>query len=645
VAMAGENIFKGSDEDTENIASMYTKFVTEDADPEDWYKTYYSDLGKTFTATKTASVAAYALSNDDIAAKYQRRAETAPPNNLHLILETALARKEYRIKWDDQAVAEMRTVWRQGRENEHPRSKRARTSEVIPQSDHAKWTDQEYVDFACIQDENRTLTTDASSVRTVGREKLVKVAVSSFLLPPDTSIEAVIEVETQNLPRFCAVVECNWAWLSLQAVDEVATVMEEALFGTPMIEGLGLDDTNWCTARKDVNLVGMFTAKKTRDQGFLSPPIGHKIIKLPTNDFAQVGVTDGNPMRLIAHGTKTANFRKHVRKTLKIAKTPPPLPRTNHQLSRLKWIPTGVMGASDETKYAEGYFEGAYRVADTSHYSSVALDDDWVIHQFDPTFIQDVKVQGVTGQPSEKRRLISIPPGSSRLTANRPPNELLKFTKTSKYQQGQNSTCLFDAFCSAMHEFGCVQQVKTLRATPGSSSFNQSNRFVWKDFNQMVNHQFKASGLQVFKQNIGTSVLSLCERDDSFVIVAALKSDDGMEGQHAIAIYAGCIYDSNSHYVLKKSQESLDWCCGGNGVVCTGIHRSYQLLPTHYKKLDISTRLTVRMRDSTGADLRGWVAGLKAKLVHIQLANGTRQYVTYEGLKAITRWLDGVHVA
>jgi hypothetical protein len=36
---------------------------------------------------------------------------------------------------------------------------------------------------------------------------------------------------------------------------------------------------------------------------------------------------------------------------------------------------------------------------------------------------------------------------------------------------------------------------------------------------------------------------------------------------------------------------------------------------------------------------------LKAKLVHIQLANGTRQYVTYEGLKAITRWLDGVHVA
>ena len=637
VAMSGERIFTDSDDDSCNIAAMFTKFITSDVDADDWYKAYKPDLDEKFIARLHPSVSAYALSNVEISAKYRRQTDTPPPNDLKEILVSALARKDFRIKHDDAVVAATRALWRL-------KSKRARKSELIPQVNDAKWTDQEYVDFACIQDENRTINADTGSIRYVGREKLVEVSVSSFVLPPDMSIEDVIAAKTRNLPRFHAVVECNWGWLRHQSVHDVSTVMEDALFGTPLVEGLGLDDTNWCTARKDVDLIASFSAKKRRDPGFLAPPVGHRIIKLPTNAFAKVGVTDVNPMRLIKHAQKTKDFRKHVKTTLKISKVPPPLPRSNHQLSRLKWVPTGKVGATPASLYDVGYYEGAYRVDGTSHYTSVSLNEDWVIHQFDSAFIRDVKVQGVTGQPGEKRRLICIPPGASRSSEDRPSSELTIFTKTCRYQQGDNTTCLFDSFCSAMYEFGCLKQVETLRNTPSFNALNQSNMFAWTDFNDTVNRHFKASGLQVFKQNIGTSVSSLLDRDDSFVLIASLKSNDGMEGQHAIAVYAGCIYDSNSHYVLTKTQESLDWCCGGKAVVCTGIHRSYQLLPTNYRTLDPLMRLTVRMRDTEGADVRGWIAGVKGKRFRIQLVNGSSHYVTGDELKMITRWLDGVHV-
>ena len=226
VAMAGEKVFTDSDDDSLNIACMYTQFRVVDVDPDNWYKAYKPDLEAAFIARVYPSVSAYALTNEDISAKYRRQTDTIPPKDLWHIMQSALSRKEFRIKHDNAAVSASRALWRSA-------TKRSRTSEFIPQVQDAKWTDQQYVDFACVQDENRTINVDTGNVCSVGREQLVQVSVSSFLLPPDTSIEAVIDAETRNLPRFCAVVECNWAWLRQQAVEDVSTVMEDGLFGTP----------------------------------------------------------------------------------------------------------------------------------------------------------------------------------------------------------------------------------------------------------------------------------------------------------------------------------------------------------------------------------------------------------------------------
>jgi hypothetical protein len=52
--------------------------------------------------------------------------------------------------------------------------------------------------------------------------------------------------------------------------------------------------------------------------------------------------------------------------------------------------------------------------------------------------------------------------------------------------------------------------------------------------------------------------------DDTMPIVIQLRGKDGSE-THAITIFGGNIYDSSSRYILKKSMETLQWCCGVYG--------------------------------------------------------------------------------
>jgi hypothetical protein len=64
------------------------------------------------------------------------------------------------------------------------------------------------------------------------------------------------------------------------------------------------------------------------------------------------------------------------------------------------------------------------------------------------------------------------------------------------------------------------------------------------------------------------------ETNDSMPILIQLQGNDGSE-THAITVYNNKIYDSASRYVLKKTQESLEWCCGQYGFKQT--LRSYML--------------------------------------------------------------------
>jgi hypothetical protein len=315
---------------------------------------------------------------------------------------------------------------------------------------------------------------------------------------------------------------------------------------------------------------------------------------------------------------------------LKIKETLPPLPREQIQITRLKWIPTDDKKASAKKKATTGYYQGAYSVPGTSHYTTVLLRDEWVNYQFDPTFVEEVKRLAIKGTRAQARRLITVPPGNSRDKLELPPVHLVEYTRESKFQQGENSTCLFDEFCSAMHLFGCVPQVESLRTavsnemSPGKS-LSQANLLVWGDFNTQVNRYFKSVGLQSVKQNNARTVSDLLGCDDLFAIVALLCASDRMEGQHAIAIFDGAIYDANSRYALSKTQESLDWCCGGNGITCTGIHRSYQILPVNRKKIEENMRFVFQTRNENNCIVRGWVASTLGQSILVQFPDGTKR--------------------
>ena len=265
----------------------------------------------------------------------------------------------------------------------------------------------------------------------------------------------------------------------------------------------------------------------------------------------------------------------------------------------------------------------------------MSLKDDWVVREFDPGLLKDIKATGVEGKlPSS--RFIPIPPGSSK-NQPLPPASVLHFLRKSRFQQGEDSTCLLDCFCSAMFDFGCTTQVDEMRKSAEDQALNQVNTKVWTDFGNLVNRHFKGVGLQMFRQNNSRSVEDLLTCDDSFVIIAALKASNGMGGQHAIAIFNGGIYDANCRLVMKKTQESLDWCCGDGEETCTGIERSYQLLPTHHKEISPDMAFTFQSRNANDCNVRGWVHGTKGRLPQVQFVDGRRFFVTVEELNLYTR--------
>ena len=53
----------------------------------------------------------------------------------------------------------------------------------------------------------------------------------------------------------------------------------------------------------------------------------------------------------------------------------------------------------------------------------------------------------------------------------------------------------------------------------------------------------------------------LLQVDDLNPLVVHLKATDNSPN-HAICIFNGRVYDSASRYVLTKTMETLNWCCG-----------------------------------------------------------------------------------
>ena len=488
-----------------------------------------------------------------------------------------------------------------------------------------RFTAQEYIDYACLQDQSRSMQVDPGSVVQTGREKLLTVFVDSYDLPKGVELHQAVK-DKMFLEVSMNPIRCSWDWLCKELVPEVRSVLEEKVFGLPIVEGIGLDHVETDVARRDVGTMDSFHGKHSFATGFVSPPISHIRAKIPVDLFGEkeYGRNDSHvePLEeMRRHEKLTKLFFKHVA-TLKIKDEPPPLPRSRYQISRIKWIPTEDR---NEDPMEVGYYQGAYPVPNTSHFSVVSLLDSWVVGEFDQSFITEVKEQAVGGTRSS-RKLVEIPPGDSRSEDKQPAPYLLFYMRPSVFQQKDNSTCLVDAFCSAAHAFGCVFETSELRNKEQKSSLNSSNKDLWRDFANLVNRHFKPNvGLQIYKETGLKTVEQMMQCDDSFVIVATLKGNDGSEGQHAVAILDGAIYDANCKFALRKCQESLNWCCGGEGVVCTGFHRVYKLLPNNHRNVKEEDRFVFQKRNKAGKLVRGWIVSNRTVCSVIQFTDGEKR--------------------
>ena len=646
-------IFKASHHDRVNCTSMYTifGFVVEDYssspppshqnDPLSWYSDYSSSLDVRYVANHP-STPAYLLDVAEIKAKYSSKSTDPSSAAFWSIIQLAYSRKQYCLgrssphdqqksvaSPDDASVSSSDD----DSNNDDTVSLKNKVSQKRKrlgnnkQSIHSIFSDQEFIDYACVQDPTRFLKVDPTSLVMNGSEKLLEVHVSSYLLPETMTLESV-EFNQKRLKRSSSVVQCNWGWLQRVVVPEVAVILEEQIMGLSVVDGIGLDHADPSVAQRDVQTMVSFHGVHSRVAGFVSPPASHKQVSIPMNGFSNFKSTSGSIQRMIQHPVQCRNYAKNV-KLLKIKNPPPPLPRCRYQISRLKWIPTDDPNACEQDKVDVGYFQGAYRLPGTSYFSLVSLRDEWVDFQFEPAFVASVKEQGLGGL-NNAGELIPVPPGDAKNHVL-PSPQLVHFMRASKYQQRGSSTCLIDAFCSAMHEFGCVRLVEELRANPLSNQVSAANKNIWGDFVRLVNLQFSSVGLRVCKQKGSKSVHELLQQNGQFVILVSLKASDASDGQHAVAIFNGGIFDANYKHVLKKTQKSLDWCCGGDGVTCTGVQRSFIVLPLGYHKLPINSRHVLQARNKTDYLVRGWVCSSnRVGSPLLQFADGVKRESTLE---------------
>jgi hypothetical protein len=269
------------------------------------------------------------------------------------------------------------------------------------------FTDQQYIDYACMQDRNRTLKVDPYFTGRFKNEKLIRVMVDSYFLPDSINISRAMR-EKKVLDSAENIVRCNWEWFRRQVVPEVAKQVEEQLYGIKVVTGVGLDSSDLNVSRRDVVSMVSFLGKVTLVTGFVSPPATHKPVELAGNDFKPNWLAFSPMMQLNHLKRLTSDFKKHV-SSLGIKTPPPPLPREQYQICRLKWIPTENPEAEEKEKYERGYFQGLYQVKGTELFSRISLLNEWVVRDFDPSMLKEVKEVGVTGQKQPPGLLLFHP--------------------------------------------------------------------------------------------------------------------------------------------------------------------------------------------------------------------------------------------
>jgi hypothetical protein len=152
-----------------------------------------------------------------------------------------------------------------------------------------------------------------------GLNELISIEVSSYHLPKKLSLEQAYYAHTK-LKVQKRTVRCSVNWIKRNVVSAVWKVIEEQIFGLPVVSGIGLDHTDDDVGRRDTSVLSFFHGKHRCVTGFVSPPVSHKIVDLPLNDFGKAMSTVLAPRGMIGHKSKSKHFARNVR-AMKIKKT------------------------------------------------------------------------------------------------------------------------------------------------------------------------------------------------------------------------------------------------------------------------------------------------------------------------------------
>jgi hypothetical protein len=193
----------------------------------------------------------------------------------------------------------------------------------------------------------------------------------------------------------------------------------------------------------------------------------------------------------------------------------------------------------------------------------VGLPTHWVEKNIQVDVREEAKRRGLARLQGERggvrERFVILPPGDTR--QDEPPIDLCNTDiGLNYYCQEMIDNCLLGGFANAI-----CQMIDPGTAQMLLSDWNPFDHITTSRWSACIHHiQKKLSAI------LGVVVLKKLESgftldaDDSMPMILQLRGCDGSE-THAITVYQGNIYDSASKFVLHKSLNTLNWCCGKYG--------------------------------------------------------------------------------
>jgi hypothetical protein len=465
---------------------------------------------------------------------------------------------------------------------------------------------QDYVDFACVADQNRGIAVDYTSYRRA--EQLIAVRVCSYKIPRTATITLLLENQRDRnkLVPEVRTLDVDLKWLRSSCHPEITKVIDDFVLGSKVmrIRGANIGTDDACSLS--------FSGSEERVEGFLSLPQGHKAVIHNVEQPKATDATQPDKREIwydLQHRVtdQMRKFQKHLHLELDLRYAPPP-PEDTTQIVKLKWIP------SQKRQPIDGIWHGLFAVKVGVSQSNTTLQEcsltqEWVESAFSVAFLNECRSIANSGTTRRNaKKYLYIPAGDSRnVDDDPPPNDELLAGVGVHFQQGDLDSCLRHSMASALHTMGFAEEAKALAL---ESSISGSTVLLVERAAQCVRKLFKRSNL-VLKKVFATasSVAQVAQEDSSWPMVLIIQTSDGVYGSHAITTWKGMIFDSTSPHALQWSQRSLDWC-SGLGSTCIGFSKVYRLCPENFGRVlpDSTIRVGTQVQSCVGvSNALGWV--------------------------------------